>query len=109
MNLNIGKHDLQQLFGQDAVARMSNILPFSTIAAHSISCVNASADIVKHADHLWKFLDELAESSPEEYSKFLETQMKAANADGSIDPKYSTPEQQRFFHPRFAQSFSFAF
>jgi len=36
---------------------------------------SSPADIRQHADHMWKFLDELAESDPDAYKKFIAQQM----------------------------------
>ena len=36
--------------------------------------------VQKQAGHLWEFLDEMATRDPEEYTKFLQKQMQAANA-----------------------------
>lgn len=35
-------------------------------------------DLAQHADKIWKFLDTLAESDPEDYKRFVESQAKAA-------------------------------
>eukprot|EP00741_Cyanophora_paradoxa_P015017 tig00020830_g14488.t1 len=40
-------------------------------------------ELMKHADHFWRFLDELAEK-PEEYKKFMETQYKEFQASGGF-------------------------
>ena len=41
-----------------------------------------SKDDLKHADALWKMLDDMYETDPEEYKKFIETQMREGKEAG---------------------------
>ncbi|KAL1528702.1 hypothetical protein AB1Y20_010036 [Prymnesium parvum] len=44
------------------------------------------AEIAKHANHLWEFLDEMHERDPEEYAQFLQRQIKGG-ASGAPQSK----------------------
>lgn len=50
--------------------------------------------MMKQAEAMWKMLDDMAESSPEEYKKFIEANIKRGMAEAKEEKDKMTPEEK---------------
>ena len=88
-----GASNLGGMAGNRGMGAGAGGMPAAAAAAAGLG-KHSSAELSQHAEHMWKFLDEMAESDPEGYKKFIAQQMQEV-----AEEKKKKAETEAMFTP----------